>query len=242
MIKKGSRVPAGSGAPFRAMQAGRRPREGGVRVRDAPAARLPCGPRDAALRRGAVVRVKSGERLVERERVRGREQGAREGQAALHAAGPVPHPLVSHLAEPQLREQGARGGLVVSRAEREAQIARGVELLEQAVLLKDRRPAEAARVGRAAVRTLQPQQNAQQRRFADAGAARDAREADPGGKAHALQHRCAAVAFAEIFHLKLHQAHHLSVSASTLRRNSPSNRMESSTITAVHAKRSAVWK
>ena len=170
----------------------------------------------------------------------GREQGAREGQAALHAAGPVPHPLGSHLAEPQLREQGARGGLVVSRAEREAQVACGVELLEQAVLLKDRRPAEAARVRRAAVRTLQPQQDAQQRRFADAGAARDAREADPGGKAHALQHRCAAVAFAEIFHTKLHQAHHLSVSASTPRRNSPSNKTESSTITAVHAKRSAV--
>ena len=87
-------------------------------------------------------------RRVERERVRGREQGAREGQTALHAAGPVPHLLVSHLAEPQLREQGARGGLVVSRAEREAQVARGVELFEQAVLLKDRRPAEAARVTR----------------------------------------------------------------------------------------------
>ena len=188
----------------------------------------------------AVVRVESGERLVERERVRGREQGAREGQTALHAAGPVPHPLASRIAEPQLREQGARGGLIVSRAEREAQVARGVELLEQAVLLKDRRPAEAARVGCAAVRTLQPQQNAQQRRFADAGAARDAREADFGSEAHALQHRCAAVAFAEIFHPKLHQAHHLSVSASTLRRNSPSNKTESSTITAVHAKRSAV--
>ena len=36
-------------------------------------------PRDAALRRGAVVRVESGERLIERKRVRGREQGAREG-------------------------------------------------------------------------------------------------------------------------------------------------------------------
>ena len=185
-------------------------------------------------------KTESGERLIECERVRGREQGAREGQTALHAAGPVPHPLASRIAEPQLREQGARGGLVVSRAEREAQVACGVELLEQAVLLKDRRPAEAVGVGRAAVRTLQPQQNAQQRRFADAGAARDAREADPGGKAHALQHRCAAVAFAEIFHPKLHQAHHLSVSASTPRRNSPSNRTESSTITAVHAKRSAV--
>ena len=240
MIKKESRFPSESGAPFRALQADLRAGEGVVLVRDEQDDLLPCGPRDAALRRGAVVRVESGERLVERERVRGREQGAREGQAALHAAGPVPHPLASRIAEPQLREQGARGGLVVSRAEREAQIARGVELLEQAVLLKDRRPAEAARVGRAAVGTLQPQQNAQQRRFADAGAARDARETDFGSEAHALQHRCAAVAFAEIFHPKLHQAHHLSVSASTPRRNSPSNKTESSTITAVHAKRSAV--
>ena len=240
MIKKGRRFPSESVSPFRALQADLCAGEGIVLVRDEQDDLLPCGPRDAALRRGAVVRVESGERLIECERVRGREQGAREGQTALHAAGPVPHPLASRIAEPQLREQGARGGLVVSRAEREAQVARSVELFEQAVLLKDRRPAETIGVGRAAVRTLQPQQDAQQRRFADAGAARDAREADFGGKAHALQHRCAAVAFAEIFHPKLHQAHHLSVSASTPRRNSPSNRTESSTITAVHAKRSAV--
>ena len=136
MIKKGSRFPKESGSPFRSLQADLRAGEGVVLVRDEKDDLLPCGPRDAALRRGAVVRVESGERLVERERVRGREQGAREGQTALHAAGPVPHPLVSHLAEPQLREQGARGGLVVSRAEREAQVARGVELFEQAVLLK----------------------------------------------------------------------------------------------------------
>ena len=172
MIKKESRFPSESGSPFRSLQADLCAGEGIVLVRDEKDDLLPCGPRDAALRRGAVVRVESGERLIECERVRGREQGAREGQTALHAAGPVPHPLVSHLAEPQLREQGTRGGLIVSRAEREAQVARGVELLEQAVLLKDRRPAEAVGVGRAAVGTLQPQQNAQQRRFADAGAAR----------------------------------------------------------------------
>lgn len=165
MIKKESRFPSESGSPFRSLQADLRAGEGVVLVRDEQDDLLPRGPRDAALRRGAVVRVKSGERLVERERVRGREQGAREGQTALHAAGPVPHPLASHIAEPQLREQGARGGLVVSRAEREVQVARGVELFEQAVLLKDRRPAEAARVGRAAVGTLQPQQDAQQRRL-----------------------------------------------------------------------------
>ena len=145
MIKKESRFPSESGSPFRSLQADLRAGEGVVLVRDEKDDLLPCGPRDAALRRGAVVRVESGERLVERERVRGCEQGAREGQAALHAAGPVPHPLASRIAEPQLREQGARGGLVVSRAERKAQVARGVELFEQAVLLKDRRPAEAAR-------------------------------------------------------------------------------------------------
>ena len=155
------------------------------------------------------------------------------GKTATPAEGAV-------MTDAEFFKQPCRFLPVVCRAEREAKVSRSVQVLEQAVLLKDRRPAEVARVRRAAVRTLQPQQNAQQRRFADAGAARDAREADFGGKAHALQHRRAAVAFAEIFHPKLHQAHHLSVSASTPRRNSPSNKTESSTITAVHAKRSAV--
>ena len=79
MIKKGSRFPSESGSPFRSVQADLCAGEGGVLVRDEKADLLPCGPRDAALRRGAVVRVESGERLIERKRVRGREQGAREG-------------------------------------------------------------------------------------------------------------------------------------------------------------------
>ena len=69
MIKKGSRFPSESGSPFRSLQADLRAGEGVVLVRDEQDDLLPCGPRDAALRRGAVVRVESGERLVERERV-----------------------------------------------------------------------------------------------------------------------------------------------------------------------------
>ena len=131
---------------------------------------------------------------------------------------------------------------VVCRAEREAEVSRSVQVLEQAVLLKDRRPAEILRCGRAAVRPLQPQQDAQQRRFPDARVSRNARQADGRGKGQAVQHRPAVIGLFEICYDKLHHAPTLSVRLSTARRNSFSKPTDSSTMTAVHAKRSGVWK
>mgnify|MGYP006892381501 CR=1 FL=1 len=86
MIKKGSRFPSESGSPFRSLQADLRAGEGVVLVRDEKDDLLPCGPRDAALRRGAVVRVESGERLIEYYELRRKIHRAGKRHSPFHAA------------------------------------------------------------------------------------------------------------------------------------------------------------
>lgn len=114
---------------------------------------------------------------------------------------------------------------------------------EQAILLKNRRPAAA--IGDeypAALRRLQPEQDAQECRLARTGAPSDARDARAGGERHVLQHGAAFIGFCEVFCADFHHAPTLSASLSTANRNSFSNSAEISTITAVHANRSGVWK
>ena len=95
---------------------------------------------------------------------------------------------------------------------------------------------------RAAVRRFQPEQHAQQRRLADAGGTEQTRHTDTRGKGNVVKHGVLAVALAKVFDSKLHHAPILSAILSTRRRNSFSNAAEISTIAAVQAKRSAVWK
>ena len=201
-----------------------------------------CRAQDAAKGRIAVPLVKARERLVERERIAGREQRAGKREPPLHAAGIAAHPFLSHAVKAQLRKQRRRARIIIVRAEREAEVARGVQLRQQPVLLKDRRPAEVLRRDRAAVRPLQAQQNAQERRFADARIAHDAREPHGRGEGQPAKHRPAVIGFLKVRHAKLHHAPTLSVILSTARRKSRSKPADSSTMTAVHAKRSGVSK
>ena len=201
-----------------------------------------CRAQDGAHRGLAVFRVEAGERLVERERVGWREQRSSECQPALHAAGIIAYLLFPHVAKSQFFQERLRRRGVVIRAEDEAKISLCVQPFEQAVFLKDRRPAKFIAVDRAAVRRFQPEQHAQQRRLADAGGTEQARHADARGKGNVVKHRILAVALAKVFDSKLHHAPILSAILSTRRRNSFSNAAEISTIAAVQAKRSAVWK
>ena len=67
--------------------------------------------------------------LIECERVRGREQGAREGQTALHAAGPLSHRLARLPGQAQRREHGRRFRFLVVRPQRKPEISQGVQPL-----------------------------------------------------------------------------------------------------------------
>ena len=95
---------------------------------------------------------------------------------------------------------------------------------------------------RAAVRPLQSQQNAQQRRLADARIADDARQPNGRSKGQAIQHRSAVIILFEVRYGKLHHTPTLSAILSTAKRNSFSKQADSSTMTAVQAKRSGVSK
>ena len=179
-----------------------------------------CRAQDGAHRGLAVFRVEAGERLVERERVGRREQRSSECQPTLHAAGIIAYLLFPHVAKSQFFQERLRRRGVVIRAEDEAKIFLCVQPFEQAVFLKDRRPAKFIAVDRAAVRRFQPEQHAQQRRLADAGGTEQARHADARGKGNVVKHGILAVALAKVFDSKLHHAPILSAILSTRRRNS----------------------
>ena len=75
-----------------------------------------------------------------------------------------------------------------------------------------------------------------------AGGSHQAGDARPRCEGHAVQHRLAAVGFAQVFHTQFHQPPTFRTSVSSPRRNRRSKPTDSTTMTAVQAKRSAVSK
>ena len=124
-----------------------------------------------------------------------------------------------------------------------AKVVLRVEVSQQAILLKDCCPSAVGAEKAAAVRLIQAEKDAQQRRFACAGSAKYPRDANACREGKVVQHDVIAVSFAEVLHPDFrHFAPTFSVNLSTASRKRFSNSAEMHTITAVQAKRSGVSK
>src|SRR5262245_62732589 len=68
-------------------------------------AAMPPQPGDDAMERALALLVEAGARLVEQQDGRVADEGHRQGEPLLHAAGEGPHPLIGVRRETDLREQ-----------------------------------------------------------------------------------------------------------------------------------------
>ncbi|CAN4015790.1 TrbL/VirB6 plasmid conjugal transfer protein, partial [Dysosmobacter welbionis] len=179
---------------------------------------------DAGQGQVPVLPVQAGEGLVQRQRVKGRQQRPCQGQPPLHAAGELPHRLRARVRQAQPVQQGPGRGGVINPAQHKPEIALSGEVLQQPVLLEHGgEPLSRKPLHRAAVRPLQPQQDAQQGGLAGPGGRHDGRNAGSRSKGQVPQHRPAPEGFAQVLHRNLHQLPAFLTAASTRRRNSRSN-------------------
>ena len=125
---------------------------------------LPCpvSP-DAAEGSGPVLLIQTRKGFVQYQGIRRHQQRPGKGQTSLHAAGKIPNLLVARILQAQFPQQLRCRFLPEAASQNETQVAHGVQLFQQPILLKDRRPAEVFRDGNSsAVRPLKAQQDTKQ--------------------------------------------------------------------------------
>ena len=106
--------------------------------------------------------IQSRKWLVQGNSLRRGQQRPGQGQTALHASGPRPHRLAPHICKAQFFQHGFRRPGVIGRSQGKAEVARRIQPLQQAVLLKNGAPTDGRSHQFAAVWLFQTQQDPQQ--------------------------------------------------------------------------------